>query len=429
MSNITVIGSQWGDEGKGKIVDWLARKADVVVRFQGGHNAGHTLVIGDQVYKLHLLPSGIVRPGKLSIIGNGVVVDPWALLKEIAGLREQGIEIIPANLLVSENAPMILPLHGEIDRALEEARGAQKIGTTGRGIGPAYEDKIGRRALRICDLAHPDTLRKKLENMMLYHNALLKGLGAKPVDIEACAKSLEEIAPQILPFAGSSWQALDKASSAKKKILFEGAQGIMLDIDHGTYPFVTSSNTVAAQAASGSGTGADHVGYVLGITKAYTTRVGSGPFPTELSDNIGETLGKRGHEFGTTTGRKRRCGWFDAVQVRQAVKTGGIHGIALTKLDVMDTLETIKICVAYECRGKRYDYLPAAADLQAEVKPVYETLPGWQSSLEGVRKFEELPENAVKYIRHLETLIGVPATVISTSPQRDDTIMLKELFQ
>ena len=429
MSNITIIGAQWGDEGKGKIVDWLASKADVVVRFQGGHNAGHTLVIGDQVYKLHLLPSGIVRPGKLSIIGNGVVIDPWALLKEIAGLREQGVEITPANLLVSENAPIILPLHGEIDRALEAARGNAKIGTTGRGIGPAYEDKVGRRGLRICDLAHPETLRQKLENMMMYHNALLKGLGAQPVDINATAKALEEIAPQILPHVGSSWQALDKAQQAKKKILFEGAQGIMLDVDHGTYPFVTSSNTVAASAAIGTGIGADQVGYVAGITKAYTTRVGSGPFPTELSDEIGETLGTRGHEFGTTTGRKRRCGWFDAVQVRQSVKTSGIHGIVLTKIDVMDTLKEIKICVAYECRGKKYDYLPASADLQAEVKPIYETMPGWESSLQGIRKFGDLPENAVKYIRRLEKLIGAPAAAISTSPQREDTILVKDLFQ
>jgi adenylosuccinate synthase len=428
MTNITIIGAQWGDEGKGKIVDWLASKADVVVRFQGGHNAGHTLVIGNEVYKLHLLPSGIVRKGKLSIIGNGVVIDPWALLKEIADLRAQGVEITPANLLISENAPMILPLHGEIDRALEAARGNAKIGTTGRGIGPAYEDKVGRRGLRICDLAHPETLRQKLENMMMYHNALLKGLGAQPIDIAAIEKSLVEIAPQITPHVSSSWQALDQAQQQKKKILFEGAQGIMLDVDHGTYPFVTSSNTVAAAAAIGTGIGADQVGYVTGITKAYTTRVGSGPFPTELTDDIGETLGQRGHEFGTTTGRKRRCGWFDAVQVRQSVKTSGIHGIVLTKIDVMDTLKEIKICVAYECRGKRYDYLPASADLQAEVKPVYETMPGWQSSLQGVRKFEDLPPNAVKYIRRIEALIGAPAAAISTSPQREDTILVKDLF-
>lgn len=428
MGNMTIIGSQWGDEGKGKIVDWLAGRADVVVRFQGGHNAGHTLVIGNQVYKLHLLPSGIVRPGKLSIIGNGVVIDPWALLKEISNLRAQGIEITPDNLLVSENAAMILPLHGEIDRTLEAARGEQKIGTTGRGIGPAYEDKVGRRALRICDLAHPDTLRAKLQNLAMYHNALHKGLGAAPVDIEACAKSLIEISPQIAPFIGSSWQALDKAKNAGKKILFEGAQGVMLDVDHGTYPFVTSSNTVAANAAIGSGIGVDQIGYVLGITKAYTTRVGSGPFPTELTDETGELLTERGHEYGTTTGRKRRCGWFDAAQVRQAVRVSGIHGIALTKLDVMDTLKEVKICTGYECRGKKYDSLPASSDLQAEVKPIYEIMPGWQTSLKGIRQYEKLPENAVKYINRIKELIGIPVAVISTSPEREDTILTKNSF-
>ena len=429
MSNITIIGSQWGDEGKGKIVDWLASRADVVVRFQGGHNAGHTLVIDGKVYKLHLLPSGIVRPGKLSIIGNGVVIDPWALIAEISALRDRGVKITPDNLLVSENAPLILPLHGAIDRAMEAARGDRKIGTTGRGIGPSYEDKIGRRGLRICDLAHPETLASKIENMLMHHNAMLKGLGAPLLTAEEFVTSLQEISPQIMPFAGSCWQALDKAKNGNKKILFEGAQGVMLDVDHGTYPFVTSSNTVAAQAAIGAGIGADQVGYVLGITKAYTTRVGSGPFPTELTDATGETLGQRGHEFGTTTGRKRRCGWFDAVQVRQAVKVGGIHGIALTKLDVMDTLEEIKICAGYECRGKKYDCLPASSDLQAEVKPVYETMPGWQKPLQGVRKLSDLPENAVKYVRRLEALIGVPAAVISTSPEREDTILVKELFQ
>jgi adenylosuccinate synthase len=428
MGNITIIGSQWGDEGKGKIVDWLASRADVVARFQGGHNAGHTLVIDGKVYKLHLLPSGIVRKGKKSIIGNGVVIDPWALLAEITELRQQGAEITPDTLLVSENAPMILPLHGAIDRAMEAARGAQKIGTTGRGIGPAYEDKTGRRVLRICDLAHPDTLKAKIENMLTYHNALLKGLGAKLLTAEEFVTGLKEISPQIMPFVGSSWQALDAARSNNKKILFEGAQGVMLDVDHGTYPFVTSSNTVAAQAAIGTGVGPDQVGYVLGITKAYTTRVGSGPFPTELTDDIGETLGRVGHEFGTTTGRKRRCGWFDAAQVRQVVKVCGIHGIALTKLDVMDTLEEIKICIGYECRGKKYDYLPASSDLQAEVKPIYETMPGWQKPLQGVRKLADLPENAVKYVRRLEALIGVPAAVISTSPEREDTILVKDPF-
>jgi len=428
MANITIIGSQWGDEGKGKIVDWLASRADVVVRFQGGHNAGHTLVIDGKIYKLHLLPSGIVRPGKMSIIGNGVVVDPWALMAEISALREQGIEITPKNLLVSENAPMILPLHGALDRFMEAARGGHKIGTTGRGIGPAYEDKTGRRALRICDLAHPETLRAKLENMLAHHAALLKGLSAAPLNSEDLVTSLIHLAQDILPFVGSCWRRLDLAHSDEKNILFEGAQGVMLDVDHGTYPFVTSSNTVAANAAIGSGVGADRIGTVLGITKAYTTRVGAGPFPTELTDDIGETIGRIGHEFGTTTGRKRRCGWFDAVQVRQAVKTGGIHSIALTKLDVLDTLKEIKICVAYECRGKKYDYLPASSDLQAEVKPVYEILPGWQSSLQGVRKSSDLPENALKYIRRLETLIGVQAAAISTSPEREDTILVKDLF-
>ncbi len=429
MGNITIIGSQWGDEGKGKIVDWLASRADIVVRFQGGHNAGHTLVIDGKTYKLHLLPSGIVRPGTLSIIGNGVVIDPWALMAEIAELRNQGLEITSDNLLVSENAPMILPLHGSIDRALEEKRGSHKIGTTGRGIGPAYEDKLGRRALRICDLAHLDTLRDKLESMTAYHNALHRGLGAPPIATEEFVLSLQELSPRILPFAGSCWRALDEAQKEGKTILFEGAQGVMLDVDHGTYPFVTSSNTVAAQAAIGAGVGIGQIGYVLGITKAYTTRVGAGPFPTELTNAASDTLGQRGHEFGTTTGRKRRCGWFDAVQVRQAVKIGGIHGIALTKLDVMDTLAEVKICVGYEARGKQYDYLPASSDLQAEVKPVYETLPGWQTSLHGVRQLKDLPENAMKYVRRLETLIGVPAAVISTSPEREDTILIQDPFQ
>lgn len=428
MKNICIIGSQWGDEGKGKIVDWLASRADIVVRFQGGHNAGHTLVIDKKIYKLHLLPSGIIRSGKLSIIGNGVVIDPWALQKEILELREQGVTITPENLLVSENAPLILPLHGALDRAREEARSGQKIGTTGRGIGPAYEDKVGRRGLRVCDLAHPDTLHGKIEAMLTHHNALFVALGAPLLQADELVASLKEIATFILPFAGSCWQAMDKAHTNGKKILFEGAQGMMLDVDHGTYPFVTSSNIVAAQAAIGSGTGADRIGYVLGITKAYTTRVGSGPFPTELHDAVGDTLGKIGHEFGTTTGRKRRCGWFDAVQVRQAVKIGGIHGIALTKLDVMDTLDEIKICIGYECRGKKYDYLPASQDLQADITPVYETIPGWKTPLQGVQKFDALPENAVKYIRRLEALIDVPAAVISTSPEREDTILVKDLF-
>ncbi len=428
MKNVTVIGSQWGDEGKGKIVDWLSSRADIVVRFQGGHNAGHTLVIDGKVYKLHLLPSGIVRKGKLSIIGNGVVIDPWALATEIEALRAQGVEITPESLIVSETAPLILPLHGEIDRAMEAARGSAKIGTTGRGIGPAYEDKTGRRSLRVCDLAHPETLRAKIDNMLMHHNALLRGLGAEPADARALVAQIQDVAKIIAPFAGSCWQRLDRARAEGQKIVFEGAQGVMLDVDHGTYPFVTSSNTVAAQAATGTGVGPDQVGYVLGITKAYTTRVGSGPFPTELEDAVGETLGARGHEFGTTTGRKRRCGWFDAAQVKQAIKTSGIHGFALMKLDVMDTLKEIKICIGYEARGKKYDYLPASSDLQAEVKPIYETMPGWNTPIAGVRSFDQLPENAVKYIRRLEQLLGIPAAVISTSPEREDTIRIVELF-
>lgn len=429
MSNVTVIGSQWGDEGKGKIVDWLSNRADVIARFQGGHNAGHTLVIDGKTYKLHLLPSGIVRPGKFSIIGNGVVIDPWALLTEMSELRAQGVNVTPDNLLISENAPIILPLHGSVDRAFEQAKGNKKIGTTGRGIGPAYEDKIGRRALRMCDLAHADTFRQKLESLGFYHNALHKGLNAPELKIEEMILSLEELSYRITPFIGSSWRSLDDAISDKKKILFEGAQGIMLDVDHGTYPFVTSSNTVAAQAAIGTGIGAHHVGYVLGITKAYTTRVGSGPFPTELTDATGETLGQRGHEFGTTTGRKRRCGWFDAVQVHQSVKVAGIHGMALTKLDVMDTLPEIKICVGYECRGKKYDYMPASSDLQAELKPIYETMPGWQTPTQGARDIKALPPKALNYIQRLEKLVGIPAAIISTSPERDDTILLKNPFE
>jgi len=427
MANITVIGSQWGDEGKGKIVDWLAAEADVVVRFQGGHNAGHTLVIGENVYKLHLLPSGVVR-GKLSVIGNGVVVDPQALLEEISRLKGQGIHISPDNLLISEHAPMILPLHSALDQASETALGKNKIGTTGRGIGPAYEDQTGRRGLRMCDLAHPDTLPAKLEKMVSYHNAALRGLGAPALKAEDYLPLLKDIAAKLLPYIAPSWKVLDGARSQGKAILFEGAQGVMLDVDHGTYPFVTSSNTSAAQAALGTGVGPDQLGFVLGITKAYTTRVGSGPFPTELEDEIGAILGERGHEFGTTTGRKRRCGWFDAVQVRQAVKVAGIQGIALMKLDVMDTLADINICTGYTADGKTYDYLPAAQDLQAKLTPVYETMPGWQTDLAGVRRFEDLPENARAYIRRIEELIGVPAAVISTSPEREDTIRRIDLF-
>jgi len=428
MGNITVIGSQWGDEGKGKIVDWLAAEADVVVRFQGGHNAGHTLVIDGKVYKLHLLPSGIIRPGKVSIIGNGVVVDPWALMAEIEELRNQGVEITPDNLLISESCPIILPLHSSLDRALEASRGKGKIGTTGRGIGPAYEDKTGRRALRMCDLMHRDTFREKLEKLAFFYNTLRRGLDAPEVKIEEFVMSLDELASRILPFIGPAWRVLDDARQNKERVLFEGAQGVMLDVDHGTYPYVTSSNTVAASAAIGSGVGVDQLGFVLGITKAYTTRVGSGPFPTELNDAVGAKLREIGHEYGTTTGRERRCGWFDAVQVRQAVKISGIKGIALMKLDVMDTLAEVKICVGYKCDGKEYDYLPASSDLQAKLEPVYETMPGWQKSLRGCRKLSDLPANALKYIHRLEELIGAPAVIISTSPEREDTIRVKEIF-
>lgn len=428
MGNVTVIGTQWGDEGKGKISDWLAAKADTVVRFQGGHNAGHTLVVGDKVYKLHLLPSGIIR-NKLSIIGNGVVVDPWALMSEISTLRNQGVEITPDNLLISEHAPIILPIHSSLDKALEVARGENKIGTTGRGIGPAYEDKIGRRALRMCDLAHPDSFREKLDRLAFYHNALHRGLGAPAVDVDSFVMTLEELSYRLLPFIGPCWRVLDDAQRNGETIVFEGAQGVMLDVDHGTFPYVTSSNTVAAQAAIGAGVGVQQLGYILGITKAYTTRVGSGPFPTELRDETGETLGTRGQEFGTTTGRKRRCGWFDAVQVRQAVRISGINGIALMKLDVMDTLPEVKICVGYTCDGKNYDYIPASVDIQAKLEPVYETIPGWQTSLRGVRRLEDLPENAHRYIRRLEELIGVTAAIISTSPEREDTITVSDILK
>lgn len=427
MGNVTVIGAQWGDEGKGKIVDWLAAEADVVVRFQGGHNAGHTLVVGDTVYKLHLLPSGVVR-GKLSIIGNGVVVDPAALLKEMAELSAQGVNLTPDNFMVSEHAPMILPLHGQMDKAIEEARGKNKIGTTGRGIGPTYEDKIGRRALRLCDLAHTGTLKSKIEKLLFHHNAVHKGIDAPLLKVDDVMQMVEGFAEKLTPFIQPTWRALDAAKQKKQTVLFEGAQGVMLDVDHGTYPYVTSSNTIAASAASGTGVGPDQLGYVLGITKAYTTRVGSGPFPTELHDDTGETLGRLGHEFGTTTGRKRRCGWFDAVQVRQAAKVSGIHGMALMKIDVMDTLPEVKICVGYTADGKTYDYLPAAEDLQATLTPVYETMPGWQTPLRGVRRIEDMPEKAMAYVRRLEELVGIPAAIISTSPEREDTIRIKNIF-
>lgn len=428
MSNVTVVGAQWGDEGKGKIVDWLSHRADVVVRFQGGHNAGHTLVIDGVEFKLSLLPSGIVRSGKLSVIGNGVVVDPAALLKEISALREKGVAVSPENLVLAENAALILPVHQALDRAFEAARGGTPIGTTGRGIGPAYEDKVARRALRVCDLRHPELVREKLDAMMVHHNALLKGLGAEAVAPQTLYDGVMALAPEILSYAAPVWQMLDTARRAGKKILFEGAQGVMLDIDHGTYPFVTSSNTVAAQAASGSGMGPQAAGYVLGIAKAYTTRVGTGPFPTELFDETGETIGARGKEFGTVTGRKRRCGWFDAVMVRQAVAVGGIDGIALTKLDVLDGFEELKICTGYELNGERLDRFPASPVDQAAVRPVYETVRGWSDSTRGARSWADLPSRAVKYVRHIEELIGAPVTLLSTSPEREDTILMRDPF-
>ena len=432
MGNVAVIGSQWGDEGKGKIVDWLSSRADIVVRFQGGHNAGHTLVIDGNIYKLSLLPSGIVRPGKLSIIGNGVVVDPWHLLKEIASLQEKGVEISPDNLMLAENAALILPVHQATDQALEAVREGKKpgskIGTTGRGIGPAYEDKVARRGLRVCDLAHPELVREKLENLLMHHNALLKGLGAETLDVDTLYNDLMALADKILPYIGVVWKRLEQARIAGEKVLFEGAQGTMLDVDHGTYPYVTSSNTVAGQAATGSGAGPKSVGYVLGITKAYTTRVGTGPFPTEQENETGELLGQRGHEFGTVTGRKRRCGWFDAVLVRQACKVGGIDGIALTKLDVLDGMKELQICVGYELNGKRIDHYPASMIDQANVKAIYESIPGWSGSTQGARSWADLPAEAVKYVRRVEELIDTPVTLLSTSPERDDTILMQDPF-
>ncbi|HEV2548115.1 MAG TPA: adenylosuccinate synthase [Stellaceae bacterium] len=429
MANVAVIGAQWGDEGKGKIVDWLSQRADVVVRFQGGHNAGHTLVIGNVEYRLSLLPSGVVRPDKLSIIGNGVVIDPWALVREIEAMREKGVEVTPANLKIAENAALILPSHGQIDRAREEARGERKIGTTGRGIGPAYEDKVGRRAIRLCDLADPATLGEKLDDILLHHNALLRGLGAQEAARAPLLQALLDIAPKVLPFADSVWLRLDEARRAGKRILFEGAQGVMLDVDHGTYPYVTSSTTHPGQAAAGAGIGPGAVGFVLGITKAYTTRVGSGPFPTELTDATGELLGARGHEFGVVTGRKRRCGWFDAVMVRQAVKVAGITGIALTKLDVLDGLPEIKVCTAYRWRGETLHHLPASASIQAELAPVYETVEGWQESTRGARSWAQLNAPAIKYIRRIEELIEAPVALFSTSPERDDTVLVRDPFE
>ena len=427
MANVAVIGSQWGDEGKGKIVDWLSERADVVVRFQGGHNAGHTLVIGNQTYKLSLLPSGIVR-SKLSVIGNGVVVDPWALLKEIETLRGQGVSVTPDNLALAENAALILPLHAKLDLLREEARGAAKIGTTGRGIGPAYEDKVGRRALRVCDLQDIDSLPPKVEALLLHHNALLKGMDAPQVDGSELLNLLREVAPKITPFIRVVWKELNERRRRGERILFEGAQGVMLDIDHGTSPYVTSSNTVAGQIAAGAGIGPRAVGYVLGITKAYTTRVGSGPFPSELFDKIGETIGERGREFGTVTGRRRRCGWFDAALVRQSAKVAGIDGIALTKLDILDGFEELKICTGYTIDGEQFDHLPAATQLQAKAKPVYETVEGWSESTKGARSWAQLPATAIKYIRRVEELIEAPVALLSTSPERDDTILVTDPF-
>ena len=428
MANVVVVGAQWGDEGKGKLVDWLSNRADVVVRFQGGHNAGHTLVIGGVTYKLSLLPSGVVRPGKLSIIGSGVVVDPWALLNEIKVVGAQGVVITPANLRLAENAALILPLHGNLDRVREEALGSARIGTTGRGIGPAYEDKVARRAIRVGDLGELDLLPAKIDRLLQHHNALLRGMDQPQVDGNALMASLAEVAPSVLPFAAPVWRELDAQRRAGKRILWEGAQGTMLDVYHGTYPFVTSSNTVAGQAAAGSGQGPGAIDYVLGIVKAYTTRVGGGPFPTELTDAIGTGLGERGREFGTVTGRPRRCGWFDAVLVRQSVKVNGIHGIALTKLDVLDGMDELKVCVGYRIDGQTLDHLPASAARQARVEPIYETMQGWQDSTRGARSWAALPATAIKYIRRIEELIEAPVALLSTSPERDDTILVHDPF-
>ncbi len=428
MANVVVVGAQWGDEGKGKIVDWLSERADVIARFQGGHNAGHTLVIDGKVYKLSLLPSGIVRGGKLSVIGNGVVVDPWHLVIEIDKLRAQGVDITPENLILAENASLILPIHGELDRGREAQTGVAKIGTTGRGIGPAYEDKVGRRAIRVADIFDEATLDTRIGRLLTHHNALRAGLGLEPVDAAALKAQILEIAPKIKPYAGPVWKVLTDARRAGKRILFEGAQGSLLDIDFGTYPFVTSSNVIAGQAATGVGLGPTAIDFVLGIVKAYTTRVGEGPFPAELHDADGERLGERGHEFGTVTGRKRRCGWFDAVLVRQTCATSGVSGIALTKLDVLDGFKTLKICVGYELDGKRMDYLPTAADQQARCTPIYEEMEGWSETTAGARSWADLPGAAIKYVRRIEELIQCPVALLSTSPERDDTILVTDPF-
>ena len=428
MRNVVVVGSQWGDEGKGKIVDWLSSEADVVVRFQGGHNAGHTLVIDGVTYKLRLLPSGIVRKNKISIIGNGVVVDPWAFLDEISEIKSKGVNVNNKNLVLSESANLILPYHREMDEIREDAAGKAKIGTTRRGIGPAYEDKVGRRSIRVMDLISERNLDHRLETVLTHHNAIRKGLGKKIFDKENLKKDLLKIAPEILKYSQPVWKLLDDLKSKKKKILFEGAQGILLDVDHGTYPFVTSSNTVASAAATGTGCGVDTINYVLGITKAYTTRVGSGPFPTELTEETGELLGKRGNEFGTVTSRKRRCGWFDGVLVRQTIKISGINGIALTKLDVLDEFPEIKMCVAYELNGKKIDYLPSSFEDQLKVKPIYKRFEGWNQSTKGIKDFGKLPENAKKYVTSLENFVETKISSISTSPEREDTILIESPF-
>ena len=429
MRNVVVVGSQWGDEGKGKIVDWLSSQADVVIRFQGGHNAGHTLVIDGITYKLRLLPSGIVRKNKISIIGNGVVIDPWALLDEIKEIKSKGIEVNQNNLIISEAANLILPFHREMDEIREDSAGKAKIGTTRRGIGPAYEDKVGRRSIRVMDLVSEKNLDHRLETALLHHNVIRKGLGKEIYKKDKLKKELLIIAPEILKYSQPVWKKIDEFKTQDKKILFEGAQGILLDVDHGTYPFVTSSNTVAASAATGSGCGPNTINYVLGITKAYTTRVGEGPFPTELINDIGEQLGTRGKEFGTVTSRKRRCGWFDGVLVRQTIKVSGIDGIALTKLDVLDELDEIKMCIAYELDGKKIDYLPAAVDDQLKVKPIYETFKGWKSSTHGIKKFENLPQNAKVYIQELEKFVQTKISSISTSPERNDAILIENPFE
>jgi adenylosuccinate synthase len=429
MANVVVVGAQWGDEGKGKIVDWLSERADVIARFQGGHNAGHTLVVDGVTYKLHALPSGVVRGGKLSVIGNGVVLDPWHLIKEIETVRTQGVDISPETLMIAENTPLILPVHGELDRAREAQNSVAKIGTTGRGIGPAYEDKVGRRAVRVADLADSATLEARVDRLLLHHNTMRRGLGMAEVDRAAVIAQLHEIAPEILKYAAPVWKVLNEKRKAGKRILFEGAQGALLDIDFGTYPFVTSSNVLAGQASAGTGIGPNSIDFVLGIVKAYTTRVGEGPFPTELFDDDGQRLGERGHEFGTTTGRKRRCGWFDAVLVRQTCATSGVTGISLTKLDVLDGFEKLKICVGYDLDGERLEYLPTAADQQARCTPIYEEMEGWSESTEGAKSWNDLPANAIKYVKRIEELIECPVALLSTSPKREDTILVTDPFQ